>query len=85
MDISVTSGSTEVGGGDYTRANITGGVSNAKGNIYYTFQHYDRRPQYYNEIPYASHASNYDYFSSFGYPGAAITGIIRHHSRSKMS
>ena len=51
MDISVTSGSTEVGGGDYTRANITGGVSNSKGNIYYTFQHYDRRPQYYNEIP----------------------------------
>ena len=78
MDISVTSGSTEVGGGDYTRANITGGVSNSKGNIYYTFQHYDRRPQYYNEIPYASHASNYDYFSSFGYPGAAITklGIV---------
>ena len=75
MDISITSGSTEVGGGDYTRANITGGVSNSKGNIYYTFQHYDRRPQYYNEIPYASHARNYDYFSSFGYPGAAITGL----------
>ena len=75
MDVSITSGSTEVGGGDYTRANVTGGVSNSKGNIYYTFQHYDRRPQYYNEIPYASHASNYDYFSSFGYPGAAITGL----------
>ena len=78
MDISVTSGSTEVGGGDYTRANITGGVSNSKGNIYYTFQHYDRRPQYYNEIPYASHAYDYEYYSSFGYPGAAITklGIV---------
>ncbi len=78
MDFSVTSGSTDVGGGDYTRANITGGVSNANGNIYYTFQHYDRRPQYYNEIPYASHAYNYEYYSSFGYPGAAISklGII---------
>ena len=75
MDISVTSGSTEVGGGDYTRANITGGVSNSKGNIYYTFQHYDRRPQYYNEIPYASHAADYQYYSSFGYPGAAITNL----------
>ena len=70
LNFSVTSG-TPQDGADYTQANITGGVSNAKGNIFFTLQHYDRRPQYYRDIDYASHAYDYDYFSSFGYPSTA--------------
>ena len=70
MEISVTAGRPDAGA-EYTRANITGGLSNSRGNIYYTLQHYDRRPQYYNQIEYAAHAYNYDYYSSFGYPGSA--------------
>jgi|APSaa5957512535_1039671.scaffolds.fasta_scaffold08339_1 iron complex outermembrane receptor protein len=70
LNFSVTSG-TPQDGADYTQANITGGVSNSKGNIFFTLQHYDRRPQYYRDIDYASHAYDYDYFSSFGYPSTA--------------
>jgi outer membrane receptor protein involved in Fe transport len=70
LNFSVTSG-TPQDGADYTQANITGGVSNAKGNIFFTLQHYDRRPQYYRDIDYASHAYDYDYYSSFGYPSTA--------------
>ena len=71
MDINLTSGKPDAGGADYTRVNMTGGISNSKGNMYWTLQHYDRRPQYYRDIEYAAHAYNYDYFSSFGYPGSA--------------
>ena len=67
VDVSITSGSTKIGGGDYTRANMTAGVSNAKGNMFFTFQHYDRRPQYYNETDYGF-ANDYDYWSSFSFP-----------------
>ena len=67
VDVSITSGSTSIGGGDYTRANMTAGVSNAKGNMFFTFQHYDRRPQYYNETDYGF-ANDYDYWSSFSFP-----------------
>ena len=71
MEVSVTAGRPNVGA-EYTRANITGGVSNSRGNIYFTLQHYDRRPQYYNQLDYADYAYNYGYLSSFGYPGSAV-------------
>ena len=75
LDFSVTSGATEVGGGDYTRASLTSGVSNSKGNIFFTFQHYDRRPQYWNETDYA-YANDYDYWSSFSFPSTTyISGM----------
>jgi len=71
MEVSVTAGRPNVGA-EYTRANITGGVSNSRGNIYFTLQHYDRRPQYYNQLDYADYAYDYGYLSSFGYPGSAV-------------
>jgi outer membrane receptor protein involved in Fe transport len=70
MELSLTSG-RPIAGAEYVRANLTGGISNSRGNMYYTVQHYGRQPQYYNQIEYAAHAYNYDYFSSFGYPGSA--------------
>ena len=71
MEVSLTSG-RPTAGAEYIRANLTGGISNSRGNMYYTIQHYGRQPQYYNEIEYAAHAYDYQYYSSFGYPGAAI-------------
>ena len=70
MEFSVTTGRPQAGA-EYIRANLTGGISNSRGNMYYTIQHYGRNPQYYRDIEYAAHAYNYDYFSSFGYPGSA--------------
>ena len=71
MEVSVTRGEPQEGA-EYVRANITGGISNSRGNIYFTLQHYDRSPQYYNQLDYADYAYDYGYLSSFGYPGSAV-------------
>ena len=75
IDVSVTSGSTKIGGGDYTRANITQGFSNSKGNMFFTFQHYDRRPQFYNETSYGN-IDDFDYHSSYSFPSTSyVSGM----------
>ena len=44
MELSLTSG-RPIAGAEYVRANLTGGISNSRGNMYYTIQHYGRQPQ----------------------------------------
>ena len=64
----------EEGRGSYaqTRANVTGGISGAKGNIFYSLSSYDSRPQYYRELSYAANAPENFGISSFGFPGSWI-------------
>ena len=68
MDFSMSKGSPDTAGAEYTTASITGGTSNAKGNVFYTIQHYSRDPQFYRDVPYAAYAHNNDYYSNFGFP-----------------
>lgn len=52
--------------------NILGGISGSKGNIFYSLSVLDSRPQFYNELDYASNAPENFGISSFGFPGSWI-------------
>lgn len=52
---------------------VTGGVSNAKGNVFYNLSIVDQRPQFHNELDYAADAPSVFGISSFGFPGSWIT------------
>ena len=58
----------------YNRASITGGVSNSRGSLYYTVQHYDRSFQRWSDVPYLQGAYKFGSYSSWGSPGSMTVG-----------
>ena len=75
MELSITSGKPSTPGADYTAATITGGASNSKGNVFFTIQHYDQRPMYWRDTEW-DHAYDYEYYSSYGFPGSYWSGYF---------
>jgi len=75
MEFSVTSGKPSTTGAEYTAATITGGASNSKGNVFFTIQHYDQRPIYWRDTEW-DHAYDYEYYSSYGFPGSYWSGYF---------
>jgi len=75
MELSITSGKPSTKGADYTAATITGGASNSKGNVFFTIQHYDQRPMYWRDTEW-DHAYDYEYYSSYGFPGSYWSGYF---------
>jgi len=69
MEFSISSGKPSTKGAQYTAATVTGGASNSKGNVFFTIQHYGQRPMYWRDTEW-DHAYDYQYYSSYGFPGS---------------
>jgi len=82
MELSITSGKPSTPGADYTAATITGGASNSKGNVFFTIQHYDQRPMYWRDTEW-DHAYDYEYYSSYGFPGSYWSGYFGYVADSR--